>query len=96
MNGRRYGVRLYTSRKTNTDERSVADDGVHLTKAGYELMGDTIADRLIEITQELKPTGVYSQTQAHQSTVSETTGRANIKDLGPLYSNPYPTNFSQK
>lgn len=29
------------------------DDGVHLTKAGYERMGDAIADRLIEITKRL-------------------------------------------
>ncbi|KAK4692416.1 hypothetical protein P7C71_g4787, partial [Lecanoromycetidae sp. Uapishka_2] len=36
------------------DEREkIWDDGVHLTKAGYERMGDAIADRLIEITKTL-------------------------------------------
>lgn len=36
------------------DERKqIWDDGVHLTKAGYERMGDAIADRLIEIIRTL-------------------------------------------
>lgn len=34
---------------------SLRSDGVHLTKEGYELMGDTIADRLIDI---IKPPGM--------------------------------------
>lgn len=40
---------------SNANPGSCGSDGVHLTKAGYELMGDTIADRLIEI---VKPPGM--------------------------------------
>lgn len=35
-------------------QKTCGSDGVHLTKAGYELMGDTVADRLIGI---VKPPG---------------------------------------
>ena len=34
------------------DRQRIWDDGVHLKKIGYQLMGDTIADRLIEIVKE--------------------------------------------
>ncbi len=40
--------------------KKCTDDGVHLTKEGYELMGDTIADRMIEIIKEPKPQGMLS------------------------------------
>ena len=48
-------------------------------------MGDTIADRLIEISKETMPPGMYSQIQAHESTGSENTARTG-QDLGILYS----------
>ncbi|KAL2038901.1 hypothetical protein N7G274_008423 [Stereocaulon virgatum] len=35
------------------ERNEVWDDGVHLTKVGYERMGDAIAHRLIEITKTL-------------------------------------------
>ena len=42
-----------------TERHRIWDDGVHFTKVGYELMGDTIADRLIPlIKKESKPTGM--------------------------------------
>lgn len=46
---------------TMDDEKRkrIWDDGVHLKKEGYELMGDAIADRLIEIIKEKKPHGMF-------------------------------------
>ena len=35
------------------ERKEIWDDGVHLTKVGYERMGDAIADRLIEMTKTL-------------------------------------------
>ena len=37
--------------------KRIWDDAVHLTKEGYELMGDAIADRLIQIVNESKSIG---------------------------------------
>ena len=38
----------------NMDEEKrdkIWDDGVHLTEAGYDLMGDVVADRLIDLLE---------------------------------------------
>ena len=38
------------------ERKDIWDDGVHLKKAGYEKMGDAVADRLIEVTKTLPAT----------------------------------------
>ena len=51
--------RLYfASRTFIADSYIYIDDGVHLKKEGYELMGDTIADSLIEIIKGQEPQGM--------------------------------------
>ncbi|KAL6717541.1 hypothetical protein ACLMJK_005456 [Lecanora helva] len=53
---------------TGMDEKErtkIWDDGVHLTKEGYELMGDTIADRLIDIVKEQQPLGTSHNSDTH-------------------------------
>lgn len=40
-----------------TTKSHSTDDGVHLRKEGYELMGDTIADTIVEVTKGSKTQG---------------------------------------
>jgi hypothetical protein len=56
-------------------DQTLRSDGVHLTKEGYELMGDTIANRLIGI---IKPPGVLEPNVFRTFAMADITVRPRI------------------
>ena len=47
-----------------TSRKAIWDDGVHLTEAGYHIMGKAVAARLFELLQQRHRDNVPGQAQA--------------------------------